>query len=67
MFCNNSIPDIVHYEVIVQEAVHGESPAVGIATCSPLMPTPTCVLLRDFFRWKAEGKGGGIFQLVNMP
>ncbi|KAL4232460.1 hypothetical protein ACF0H5_007153 [Mactra antiquata] len=48
--------DMVHYEVIVQEAINGESPAVGIATCSPLKPTPTCLLLRDFFRWKAEGK-----------
>ncbi|KAH3739061.1 uncharacterized protein LOC127851769 [Dreissena polymorpha] len=47
--------ELVHYEVIVQEAVEGESPAVGIATCSPLWPVPTCVLLRDFFRWKAEG------------
>lgn len=48
--------ELVHYEVIVQEAMEGESPAVGIATCSPLTPTPTCLLLRDFFRWKAEGK-----------
>jgi len=49
--------DLVHYEVVVEEAIDGESPAVGIATCSPLWPTPTCILLRDFFRWKAEGKG----------
>ncbi|XP_045196072.2 uncharacterized protein LOC123551303 [Mercenaria mercenaria] len=48
--------DLVHYEMIVMETLDGESPAVGLATCSPLMPTPTCVLLRDFFRWKAEGK-----------
>ena len=54
--------DMVHYEVVLQEAINGESPAVGIATCSPLKPTPTCVLLRDYFRWKADGKGE--FRLV---
>ena len=42
--------------MIIQEAVNGESPAVGIATCSPLKPSPTCSLLRDYFRWKADGK-----------
>lgn len=48
--------DMVHYEVVIQEAINGESPAVGIATCSPLKPSPTCSLLRDYFRWKADGK-----------
>ncbi|XP_052810715.1 uncharacterized protein LOC128238637 [Mya arenaria] len=47
--------DLVHYEVVLREAMEGESPAVGIATCSPLWPTPTSVLLRDFFKWKADG------------
>ena len=51
------IQDMVHYEVVIQEAINGESPAVGIATCSPLKPSPTCSLLRDYFRWKADGKG----------
>jgi len=49
--------DLIHYEIIVRESVGGESPAVGIASCSPLWPSPTCVLLRDFFRWKADGIG----------
>ena len=61
------VSDLVHYEMVVMESTDGESPAVGLATCSPLMPTPTCVLLRDFFRWKAEGKGKVIIRCKNVP
>ena len=46
-----------HYEVIVKEtSPTGAGPAVGIATCSPLKPTPTCEILRDYFRWMPDGE-----------
>ncbi|OWF45917.1 uncharacterized protein LOC110456445 [Mizuhopecten yessoensis] len=46
-----------HFEIIVQDMdTSGVCPAIGVATCSPMSPTPTCELLRDFFRWEADGK-----------
>ncbi|WAR08984.1 hypothetical protein MAR_018942 [Mya arenaria] len=51
----DALDNVFHYDKTLPEAMEGESPAVGIATCSPLWPTPTSVLLRDFFKWKADG------------
>lgn len=46
-----------HYEVIVQSVSElQEGPAVGIATCSLLKPTPTCKTNVDFFRLSADGE-----------
>ncbi|XP_062616121.1 uncharacterized protein LOC134277830 [Saccostrea cucullata] len=46
-----------HYEVVIQKVSEsGAGPAVGIATCSLLKPTPTCKALVDFFRLFADGK-----------
>lgn len=46
-----------HYEVIVQSVSElQEGPAVGIATCSLLKPTPTCKTTVDFFRLSADGE-----------
>jgi hypothetical protein len=48
---------IQHYEVIVEEVSDiGAAPTIAIATCSPLVPPPTCVLLNDYFRWHPDGK-----------
>ncbi|KAK3097806.1 hypothetical protein FSP39_013389 [Pinctada imbricata] len=45
-----------HYEVIVKDtSPSGAGPAVGLGTCSPLKPVPTCEKLRDYFRWMADG------------
>ena len=49
--------DIHHFEVIVHEVSDdGAGPTIGIATCSPLIPTPTCPLLNDYFKWHPDGK-----------
>ena len=34
----------------------GQGASVGIASCSPLKPTPTCSLLRDYYTWLPKMK-----------
>lgn len=34
----------------------GQGSSVGIASCSPLKPTPTCSLLRDYYTWLPKMK-----------
>lgn len=34
----------------------GKGASVGIASCSPLKPTPTCSLLRDYYTWLPKMK-----------
>jgi hypothetical protein len=34
----------------------GQGASVGIASCSPLKPTPTCALLRDYYTWLPKMK-----------
>ncbi len=34
----------------------GLGSSVGIASCSPLKPTPTCSLLRDYYTWLPKMK-----------
>ena len=41
-----------HFECIIKETA-----SVGIGDCSPLKPSPTCEILRDFMTWTADGKG----------
>ncbi|XP_069131228.1 uncharacterized protein [Argopecten irradians] len=63
---NNTVPiqspqpldkNFQHFEIIVQDVDSpGVSPAIGVATCSPMSPIPTCEFLRDYFRWMADGK-----------
>ncbi|XP_078310024.1 uncharacterized protein LOC144618182 [Crassostrea virginica] len=49
--------DFEHFEIIVQSVLPSEDgPAVGIATCSLLKPTPTCKAIVDFFRLLADGE-----------
>ncbi|XP_060081327.1 uncharacterized protein LOC132560673 [Ylistrum balloti] len=46
-----------HFEIVVQDMGSSNvSPAIGVATCSPMTPSPTCDFLRDYFRWMADGK-----------
>ncbi|KAL3883020.1 hypothetical protein ACJMK2_029320 [Sinanodonta woodiana] len=48
--------DFSYYEVILHDTSEiEESVVVGMGSCSPIHPTPTCALLRDFFSWKADG------------
>ena len=55
--CFSSALAIQHYEVIVEEVSDtGAAPTIAIATCSPLVPSPTCILLNDYFRWHPDGK-----------
>lgn len=59
------------YFVVTQHEVsHGEGKgaSVGLATCSPLKPTPTCALMKDYYTWFAKMKmkvgntiGWGVF------
>ncbi|XP_064628155.1 uncharacterized protein LOC135487894 isoform X2 [Lineus longissimus] len=49
--------DIQHFEVIIKEVSDdGATNCIAIATCSPIKPTPTCELLRDYFRWHPDGQ-----------
>jgi hypothetical protein len=46
-----------HYKCIQLEVSNdGQGSAVGIASCSPLKPTPTCSLLRDYYTWLPKMK-----------
>ena len=46
-----------HYKCIqLDVSVDGQGSAVGIASCSPLKPTPTCSLLRDYYTWLPKMK-----------
>ncbi|CAF3064750.1 unnamed protein product [Rotaria socialis] len=59
------------YFIITQEEVSstdGKGASVGLATCSPLKPTPTCSLLKDYYTWFSKTKmkvgntiGWGVF------
>ncbi len=41
-----------YYECLQLEVSEkGQGSSVGIASCSPLKPTPTCDLLRDYYTW----------------
>jgi hypothetical protein len=46
-----------HFECIIKETTDGAAASVGIGDCSPLKPSPTCEILRDFMTWTADGKG----------
>ncbi|XP_071135084.1 uncharacterized protein [Mytilus edulis] len=45
-----------HFEVYIKETTDGAAASVGIGDCSPLKPSPTCEILRDFMTWTADGK-----------
>ncbi len=46
-----------HYKCIQLEVNEdGQGASVGIASCSPLKPTPTCSLLRDYYTWLPKMK-----------
>ena len=46
-----------HYKCVQLEvSADGQGSAVGIASCSPLKPTPTCSLLRDYYTWLPKMK-----------
>ncbi len=46
-----------HYKCIQMEVSNeGQGASVGIASCSPLKPTPTCSLLRDYYTWLPKMK-----------
>ncbi|CAF1377156.1 unnamed protein product, partial [Didymodactylos carnosus] len=58
------------YFVVTQQDVlsSGKGASVGLATCSPLKPTPTCSLLKDYYTWYPKLKmkvgntiGWGVF------
>ncbi|CAF3928592.1 unnamed protein product [Rotaria magnacalcarata] len=51
------------YFIITQKEVSstdGKGASAGLATCSPLKPTPTCSLLKDYYTWfsKTRMKAG---------
>jgi hypothetical protein len=41
----------------------GLGSSVGIASCSPLKPTPTCSLLRDYYTWLPKMKCNLLYYL----
>lgn len=46
-----------HYKCIQMDvSAEGNGCSVGIASCSPLKPTPTCSLLRDYYTWLPKMK-----------
>ncbi|XP_074655144.1 uncharacterized protein LOC141908822 [Tubulanus polymorphus] len=48
---------IQHFEVVIKETSDiGAANCIAIATCSPIKPTPTCELLRDYFCWHPDGQ-----------
>ena len=56
-----------HYKCIQMEVSNdGQGASVGIASCSPLKPTPTCSLLRDYYTWLPKMKRKLISYLLSM-
>jgi hypothetical protein len=63
------------YKCIQMEvSADGQGASVGIASCSPLKPTPTCSLLRDYYTWLPKMKlkqgnsiGWGVFYNPETP
>lgn len=59
-----------HYKCIqLDVSTNGQGSAVGIASCSPLKPTPTCSLLRDYYTWLPKMKRKcdvNVIQLISM-
>ncbi|CAF4058119.1 unnamed protein product [Rotaria sordida] len=59
------------YFIVIQEElspIDGKGASVGLATCSPLKPTPTCSLMKDYYTWFSKTRmkignsiGWGIF------
>ncbi|XP_076467081.1 uncharacterized protein LOC143298198 [Babylonia areolata] len=48
--------EIQHFEVVIQEVSEvGGGPAIALATCSPVFPTSTSPLLKDFLRFFPDG------------
>ncbi|KAK7447339.1 hypothetical protein BaRGS_00040197 [Batillaria attramentaria] len=48
--------EIQHFEVIIKEVSNaGGGPAIALATCSPLIPSPSCSLSKDYLRFLPEG------------
>ena len=45
-----------HYKCIQLDVSNGQGASVGIASASPLKPTPTCSLLRDYYTWLPKMK-----------
>lgn len=41
-----------HFEVVILDITDdGQGPIIAISTCSPILPTPTSELAKDFFKW----------------
>ncbi|XP_041355029.1 uncharacterized protein LOC121372654 [Gigantopelta aegis] len=56
-----------HFEVIIQKtSPEGKGPAISLVTCSPLKPTPTCEVNRDYIRWHPTGETDAVKASLGM-
>ena len=51
----NYFSEIQHFEIIIQEAEDGcAGPSISLATCSPLVPSPSATLSQDYIRFDLD-------------